>query len=178
MRKHSREKLFQCNQCSKQFTFEANLTTHMRIHTGEKPFICNVCDKQFKQNIQLKKHMNVHSDEKPFGCSECTKRFGCSDTLKDHMRYHVKKPFTCRQCDKLFADESSLENHKNRHMGENIGDRRKKQPRKYKALKIQRRKRNVRRRQFVTEPGLKTNLGFQIGLQPSNEEGFHSQIQQ
>ena len=43
------DKPYQCNTCSKDFTFRIIMEIHERIHTGEKPYQGITCGKGFTQ---------------------------------------------------------------------------------------------------------------------------------
>lgn len=59
-RKHSGEKPYQCNVCTRSFAVKHTLKKHMRTHTGERPYSCRICSRSFAQNGTLATHMKIH----------------------------------------------------------------------------------------------------------------------
>ena len=59
-------KFHQCQYCSKAFSSNSYLQTHLRIHTGEKPYQCQYCSKAFNQSSNLQSHLKTHGKGKPY----------------------------------------------------------------------------------------------------------------
>ncbi|XP_059523176.1 zinc finger and SCAN domain-containing protein 5B-like [Myotis daubentonii] len=118
LRTHTGERPFQCLDCPKRFTRFSDLRVHQRIHTGEKPFCCTVCQKRFTQFSHLHVHQRIHTGEKPFCCTFCEKRFAHESTLRDHQRVHTQeKPYQCAVCQKRFIQRTNLNKHMRTHSG-------------------------------------------------------------
>ncbi|XP_073716520.1 uncharacterized protein [Misgurnus anguillicaudatus] len=119
MKTHSGVKSFKCTECNKYFTSKGNLDVHQRIHTGEKPYKCPHCKKRFRYKPYLKKHVRIHTNERPYQCSECGKTFTDLGSLKSHQKTHSEeKPYQCSYCDKRFRHKSQLIVHERLHTGE------------------------------------------------------------
>jgi len=61
MRRHTAEKLYECKQCGKAFSWPELLQQHVRTHTAEKPYECKECGKACNHV----NHQRVHTAEKP-----------------------------------------------------------------------------------------------------------------
>ena len=95
MKTHLSERLFQRNDCGKDFAQGNQLKYHMRSHTSEKRF----CKKYI-----LALHITQHSVQEKVKCTVCHRHFRHEKSLKRHMVIHtVKKKYLCDVCGKLFA---------------------------------------------------------------------------
>ncbi|KAG1666387.1 Zinc finger protein 26 [Nymphon striatum] len=61
------------------------LTVHMRKHSKEKPYECNVCNKCFGRQTTLTNHMRTHTKENPYECDVCNKRFSTRSSSQYFM---------------------------------------------------------------------------------------------
>jgi IKAROS family zinc finger protein len=58
MKRHSNEKKFKCNTCSKAFYEKQDLERHVILHSGEKPHKCPYCTYACAFKGNLTKHLN------------------------------------------------------------------------------------------------------------------------
>ena len=62
----------------------ADVSIHEVVHTKDKAFNCDLCSAQFTQKASLKDHYNVHM--KTFQCEHCKKSFGRQRYLDNHIK--------------------------------------------------------------------------------------------
>ena len=119
MRKHSGERPYVCDRCSKKYVTLRDLKEHIRReHTGERPFECDVCKRKFVTLQNKTSHMRIHTGERPYACTICQRRFAHSGSLKNHIRcVHTGERFECRFCKKQFKSSSTLYDHIHTHTG-------------------------------------------------------------
>ncbi|XP_019656994.1 zinc finger protein 461 isoform X5 [Ailuropoda melanoleuca] len=139
---YNREKIFECKECSKNFSYHLFFSHHKRTHSKEKLSECKECaetvnasylTKQRIQNSskckecwrafihcsQLKQHLRIHNGEKHYECKECGKAFNYGSELILHQRVHTgEKPYECKECGKAFRQRSQLTQHQRLHTGE------------------------------------------------------------
>ncbi|XP_050668158.1 zinc finger protein 883-like [Leptidea sinapis] len=74
-----------------------SVATHQNTHTKEKIYKCDTCSREFFTSMSLKRHQLTHTGEKPHKCSLCDKRFTQSNSMKLHYRtFHLKEPYPKR----------------------------------------------------------------------------------
>lgn len=66
----TKQKLYECAQSGKDFSWHSDLIVYERIHSGENHYICNKCGKAFKTKNHLSMHQITHTREKPFNCTQ------------------------------------------------------------------------------------------------------------
>ena len=103
--------IFTCTVCEKDFKYENNLKTHMKLHTEEK-LQCGECGKYYTTPRGLKEHITIkHERISKFKCTVCGKAFVKESNLETHKATHLK-PIRCDICSQGYKSENSLMKHK------------------------------------------------------------------
>ena len=108
---HDKER-FPCTfeGCSKTFTTENGVKSHLKHHTAPKTKMCDKCCRTFLTESELKAHMLTHYD-KQFHCELCNKK---SFRYKADLNVHKKscqELLLCTHCDKGFKGGKNLHEH-------------------------------------------------------------------
>ncbi|CAG9860591.1 unnamed protein product [Phyllotreta striolata] len=109
---------YQCNYCSKAYSYRPCLIKHRAIKHGEtKKYHCENCPKVFTDPSNLQRHIRTHHvGARSHACPECGKTFATSSGLKQHTHIHSSvKPFQCEVCFKAYTQFSNLCRHKRMH---------------------------------------------------------------
>ncbi|KAM4640598.1 uncharacterized protein O3C94_015204 [Discoglossus pictus] len=119
------EKPFQCHTCGEFFISQCDFIAHRRLHSKNKLHQCNICGKNFGLKRTLVEHRKLHNKEKPYECSDCKKRFTTKYYLVVHKRIHTgEKPHACSECDKTFSSKQALNYHEIIHTGQKFKSKR------------------------------------------------------
>ncbi len=110
------ERTHMCQVCKISFSFEEQLTAHMKIHEEDRKFKCKICGLGFDIPKSFRNHMRTHNGIKPYRCMFCNKDFFSPTPLNIHVRsLHLgERPHKCDSCEQGFSTSSSLRRHKKR----------------------------------------------------------------
>ncbi|KAI9685458.1 MAG: hypothetical protein M1822_004589 [Bathelium mastoideum] len=101
-------KTFPCPTCSKTFTRNHSLKTHLRTHNKTTArFKCNFCDKTFGHNKDKIRHESTHATDR--------KRFVCAGSSAEGVAWG---------CGKCFSRSEHLQRHMNRKNGQGCREER------------------------------------------------------
>ncbi|XP_050297544.1 zinc finger protein 236-like [Anthonomus grandis grandis] len=101
---HKQKKPFNCTKCSAGFNIENNLKVHQVLnHIGNLNY-CPICPKMvFHRKAGLRSHILVHQVEEILICDECGGEYLTDDELIKHMESHVVIKETKKMPDSLLC---------------------------------------------------------------------------
>jgi uncharacterized Zn-finger protein len=113
------DQTFQCNQCSKSFSFQRSLMRHIKgVHEDIRDFNCEEqdCEKSFRNSYELKQHMigqHNKGDKSDRTCKVCFKVFKKVKYMEIHCAsIHNSEPqYSCPICHRNFSFQRSMERH-------------------------------------------------------------------
>lgn len=121
LRKHSKQKPYQCTKCNMKFAVIDFLNIHNKKHhsnvvtNSDREIVssvsenqaCNICDEKFESVDGLKKHGLQHECVQCPDCGKLLKR----NRLENHRNTHKTSASLCPECGKLFDTRFKLTQH-------------------------------------------------------------------
>ena len=83
----SKQKVYQCEYCSKTFLFKSKYHEHLPVHTNQRPFQCRLCSRTYKYKYDLSVHLRTHMGipTKSTVCPFCNTKFESNKILRAHI---------------------------------------------------------------------------------------------
>ena len=110
--KHDKNFVPKCRNCSLYFTCITKYVLHKREDLTDKPFVCSVCCERFTLEAQLEKHQEFHDKQRLYKCSICPRSFDRQKHLDAHEMKHNKPKYSCDSCQKMFFSSEKFKKHK------------------------------------------------------------------
>ena len=105
-KKHTTDKLYECDVCHKTFRYPCLLTRHKVVHTAVKRFTCDICNKAFTHSSDLTRHKHLHHGESVYVCEVCLLAFTDIGALNKHKVTHCG--ITPHDCNNTFPRRTNL----------------------------------------------------------------------
>eukprot|EP00094_Tigriopus_californicus_P011903 TCALIF_11498-PA protein Name:"Similar to ZXDB Zinc finger X-linked protein ZXDB (Homo sapiens)" AED:0.09 eAED:0.09 QI:0/-1/0/1/-1/1/1/0/290 len=101
--------------CSKFFSRQSRLATHVYSHTGQRPFVCPEadCGASYTRRAHLKRHHDNQHVQAAVRCSQCGLEFNSKYSCQSHVKHAHEDPLRihCAFCGQTFAKKSLLHKH-------------------------------------------------------------------
>ena len=81
----SGKKPYECEHCG-EVVKKSEVAAHLLKHSREKVFQCKQCSATFSTAIEINKHVENHDSGKIHACTLCNRQCGTQTSLKIHMR--------------------------------------------------------------------------------------------
>ncbi|KAH7694666.1 hypothetical protein AAVH_38283, partial [Aphelenchoides avenae] len=113
MRRHTDNRPFKCNLCTKAYTVKVSLDAHLVSHFGEKPFKCERCDFSAIAKSSLWAHQRTHDGNRTtHKCPDCGLVCSSKYQLSIHAdRDHRRALYCCDSCDFATSVEAYYRQH-------------------------------------------------------------------
>ncbi|KAI8866972.1 hypothetical protein GQ42DRAFT_127440, partial [Ramicandelaber brevisporus] len=72
--------------CTKTFTRQFNLRSHLASHSSQRPYGCPHCERTFSRKHDQQRHARLHTGYKPYTCPGCQAGFFRTDALRRHLK--------------------------------------------------------------------------------------------
>ena len=116
---HTKEKIHECQLCSKKFKTLMTLNFHHSLVHKEKDLTCHICGESFRLGFQLKAHIDsIHDGMNK--CEICKKSWVNRQSYTEHMKNvhgeiivrvsNQELVEKCKICEKVFSKDA-IENH-------------------------------------------------------------------
>ncbi|CAH0730168.1 unnamed protein product, partial [Brenthis ino] len=83
---HLMQRPHRCAKCDFSAYTPYDLKKHMIKHTGDRNFTCDICSKSYGMRTTLREHMRIHANDRRFKCEHCGQAFVQKCSWKMHMR--------------------------------------------------------------------------------------------
>ena len=105
----TKQKIYQCDFCSKSFLFKSKYHEHLPVHTNQRPFQCHLCSRTYKYKYDLSVHLRTHMGipTKSTVCPFCNAKFDTNKILRAHISESHNDKVKIEDCPALITSPST-----------------------------------------------------------------------
>ncbi|NXW12063.1 ZN615 protein, partial [Fregetta grallaria] len=139
-RNSTRERVYSCLVCQKNFLLKINLVIHQRSHSNWVPYVCVHCNQSFMSKKKIRSHLRARAAKgfcQPSEAEECSSQAPCPASqprapspdcgtvwgTPSPNRYPLspgKMMYTCNECMENFSSQSFLILHQRQHTNHHL----------------------------------------------------------